>query len=108
MANDTNPLSELWVAATGASLLGWVHLVIHVSLGSDPKLEIGGLVVGEGARSQGVGRSLMEHAEDWAKARKIRKVRLTSNVARHGAHRFYEAIGLSRTKTSYTFEKDLS
>jgi GNAT superfamily N-acetyltransferase len=69
--------------------------------------EIGGLVVGESHRGQGVGQLLMQQAEEWARARGCRAVYLRTNVIRTDAHRFYERLGYTRIKTQHAFRKNL-
>ena len=74
---------------------------------ADPQAEIGGLVVDEDHRCCGVGRLLMQQAEQWAREKGCSEVYLRSNVVREGAHAFYEGIGYSSAKTSMAFRKAL-
>lgn len=68
-------------------------------------LYIDDLVVDEQSRNQGIGEKLMAHARDIAKGEKCACVRLSSNLQRLDAHRFYERIGM--TKQSFSFREDL-
>jgi GNAT superfamily N-acetyltransferase len=68
---------------------------------------VGGLVVDDACRRMGIGRSLMEQAEDWARTRGCSMVRLTSSSTRAAAHKFYEDIGYTNIKTQYSFIKPL-
>ncbi len=97
---------EVYVAeGAGGEVLGWVDLLIERALVSGNEVEITGLVVDESCRGQGVGRRLMEHAEQWARDRGCRSVRLRSNVVRAEAHAFYERLGYSVFKTQKNFRK---
>ncbi len=74
---------------------------------SDSRAEINALVVEEGHRSRGTGRILMQHAEQWARARGCSAVVLRSNVIRARAHAFYEKLGYQTLKTQKYFRKNL-
>jgi GNAT superfamily N-acetyltransferase len=84
-----------------------VHVSLRPLLETDRQAEIGGLVVDRAHRRQGVGRSLMAWAEDWARARGCVAVQLRSNVERQETPSFYENIGYHQTKLARTFRKAL-
>jgi GNAT superfamily N-acetyltransferase len=88
-------------------IAGWVHVCARFLVVVDLHAEIGGLVVDEGYRGCGIGKLLMQHAEEWARGQGCWTVYLRSNVVRTGAHAFYEKIGYSVIKTSLTFHKAL-
>ena len=46
-------------------ILGWIHVYVSLRLMIDPAGELGGLVVTENARNKGVGKRLLQKAEDW-------------------------------------------
>jgi GNAT superfamily N-acetyltransferase len=96
------------VAAIGASVVGWIHLHVWQGLESGPDVELGGLVVDERRRGEGIGRMLMMEAERWARERGCSRVRLRSNVTRTEAHAFYESVGYEIFKTQYAFQKTVS
>jgi GNAT superfamily N-acetyltransferase len=52
-------------------------------------------------RGQGIGRALMDHAQQEARRRDCRLLQLTSNAARTDAHRFYERAGFTRTHIGF-------
>ena len=88
-------------------LLGWVHIHFYPLIVSGLEAEIGGLIVDEGSRGQGVGKLLMRHAERWSKEKGCQALRLRSNIIRENAHAFYERIGYGKTKTQWVFRKEL-
>jgi N-acetylglutamate synthase-like GNAT family acetyltransferase len=88
-------------------VIGWVHVCVRHLVLADPQAEIEGLVVDEGYRHGGVGRSLMERAERWARAQGCAAVFLRSNVVREAAHVFYERIGYRHVKTQRAFRRRL-
>lgn len=88
-------------------VVGWVHVYKHPTLLHESVAEIGGLVVDTSARGSGIGRKLMQRAEDWARQRGLGRVVLRSNILRNEAHTFYERLGYSRMKTQHVFLKKL-
>jgi GNAT superfamily N-acetyltransferase len=94
-----------FVACVGNEVAGWIEVSIERRLQSAPFALIGGLVVKEGMRGQGIGRRLCQRAEAWSWERSVEKVRVTSRSARLDAHRFYARDGYEVVKTSLVFEK---
>jgi GNAT superfamily N-acetyltransferase len=90
-----------------SSLLGWVHIYLCPSLLTGLEAEIGGLIVDEGYRGQGIGKLLMRHAEAWSSEKGCQALRLRSNIIRVIAHTFYERIGYGKIKTQWVFRKKL-
>lgn len=98
----------VWVAETGdGSIAGWIHVFIKRLLESDREAEIGGLVIDENFRGRGVGKALVEHAERWASARRLKSVYVRSNIVRKDAHIFYQKLGYRIIKTQSAFRKPL-
>jgi GNAT superfamily N-acetyltransferase len=91
----------------GGQVVGLVQVFGRELLVVDRHAELGGLVVDGGHRGRGVGRLLMEQAEDWARARGCETLYVRSNVVREGAHQFYVGIGYDQIKTSRVFLKAL-
>jgi ribosomal protein S18 acetylase RimI-like enzyme len=98
------------LVAQGADrrVVGWVHVQVTYLLESDPRAEIWGLVVAEAARGTGVGRRLLESAEEWAVMLGMNAVVVRSNNVRVAAKGFYEHLGYHVTKTQNAFRKSLS
>ena len=88
-------------------IVGYIEIFPFRTIGSEPRIEIASLVVDESCRSQGVGRLLMDHAENWARARGFKEIGLRSNVIRERAHQFYENLGYRVNKTQKSFRKPL-
>lgn len=95
-----------FVAETKQSeVIGWIHASVTPLLEVDRRAEVHGLVVDERVRSQGVGRILLEAAENWARKKKCRGMSVRSNVLRERAHTFYLAHGYEHYKTQKAFRK---
>lgn len=92
----------------GTTIVGWIHVQATYLLECDTRGEIWGLVVSERARGTGVGRSLVEAAEEWALMRGLGVMALRSNSLRTEAQGFYEHLGYKITKTQNAFRKNLT
>ncbi len=92
-------------AAEDGGVAGWIHVHALHSLEADSCAEIGGLVVDQRRRRQGAGRALVARAEQWARERGFRNVRVRSNVLRREAHDFYPAMGFERNKTQHVYDR---
>lgn len=92
----------------GSVLCGWVAAEHRVLLESGERAEIVGLVVDNTLRRKGFGKSLVSSVETWAAKRGLSEVFVRSNIARDEAHRFYEGVGYSRTKTQHAYTKTIS
>ena len=82
---------------------GWRIVATTVTL---LKLYVDDLVTTEGARSQGVGRALLDALFEKARAAGCHILDLDSGVHRPDAHRFYMREGL--TITSFQFARSLA
>lgn len=94
-----------FVAVSEGAVAGWIEAELVHHLQSAPFVLIGGLVVKDGARGLGVGRTLCERVEEWAWELGVDTVRVTSRSTRADAHRFYLRDGYRLDKTSLVFEK---
>ena len=52
-------------------------------------------------QGRGIGRAMMEHARALCREAGCYKLTLSSNLAREGAHRFYDALGFERHGYSF-------
>ena len=87
--------------------VGWLHAARVEYFESGACVVINGLVVDSDCRGAGVGRLLLEQAEQWAREESIGIVRVWSSDQRHRAHRFYEREGYTVVKTQLAFVKTL-
>jgi ribosomal protein S18 acetylase RimI-like enzyme len=93
------------VAELDARVVGWIDAAIWDYVETGPFVVIGGLVVDNCYRRQGIGRLLMNMAEEYARSQGCAVVRLWSSSSRTAAHRFYEGLGYANIKTQYSFAK---
>jgi GNAT superfamily N-acetyltransferase len=107
-AITSQPGQAVFVAVRGDRVVGWLHAATRPILEFDLSAEIWGLVVDETARGSGIGRMLLEAAEQWAVDAGCGGMRVRSRVERSRAHAFYEREGYSKVKTQHVFEKPLA
>jgi len=100
--------ARLFVAHAGTLIVGWIHVQATYLMECDARAEIWGLVVSEKARGSGVGRRLVEAAEEWALMRGLTVMALRSNELRTEAQGFYEHLGYKVIKTQNAFRKNLA
>jgi len=102
-----NKTQALFVAQDKSEVLGYVSVSANYELLNGVQCRIGGLVVDAQARGRGLGTKLMAKAEEWAKSKGSKTMKLSSNVKRIDSHRFYEKIGYLKTKEQAAFSKKL-
>ena len=95
----------IYVAEEDEHLTAWIHVYRSRVLQTEPFAEIGGLVVDSQRRGAGIGRRLLETAEQWASANGLVAIRVRSSIVRSNAHLFYKRRGYDLEKTSHTFIK---
>jgi ribosomal protein S18 acetylase RimI-like enzyme len=101
--------ARLFVAQhAGNVIVGWIHVQATYMLESDARAAIWGLIVAEKARGSGVGRRLVEAAEEWALMRGLNVMAVNSNYLRLEAQGFYEHLGYKVMKTQNAFRKNLT
>lgn len=105
LANMEN--RAVFAACREARVVAWIDVGIVHHLQSEPYGEIGGLIVSSEYQGCGIGKKLVETAENWIRGRGITKVLVRSQIAREGAHAFYLRQKFSRIKTSAVFTKSL-
>jgi N-acetylglutamate synthase-like GNAT family acetyltransferase len=98
----------IYLAESVSEVIGFIHVHITNLIMVEPFAEIGGLVVAETQRGQGVGRTLMERAQAWATQKGLKVVNVRSNQVRTGAKGFYQHLGYSLVKTQNIFQLRLS
>lgn len=92
----------------GADILGWIHLMPQHLLYMPSRTELGGLFVRAEHRREGVGRALVNAAEEWARGEGYTEMVVRSNVARAESHAFYPGVGFRVEKTQKVYVKEIA
>jgi GNAT superfamily N-acetyltransferase len=95
--------ATVFVAETKGFVRGRVFVMEHITLGSEPFVEIHGLVVDADFRELGIGKALVEKAKHWGRERGFKVLRLRSNINRAEAPLFYPAIGFTLEKQQHVY-----
>jgi N-acetylglutamate synthase-like GNAT family acetyltransferase len=102
-----SPEHALLVAEVEGTVVGMVHVSRWATMVLDNAAEIGALVVADDWRSQGIGHTLLDAAEQWAMQRGCSTLQVRTNIVRQRAHEFYYQNGFRQIKTSLTLVKEL-
>jgi len=99
------PTDKIFIAEVDGEKVGYIHLSSYECTYSDSLKNILALVVDESYRKMGIGRKLIETAEEWAKGLGAKGIRLVSGYNRTTAHQFYLSYGYVLRKEQKNFIK---
>lgn len=100
---------SLYIAELEGQAVGWIYLLAGSDLLTGPTAEIGGLVVDQALRGQGIGHALLHFAGEWSRQHGCTELRVRSNTARDIRVRdFYQSAGFELVKTQYVLVKAVS
>lgn len=102
-----NNRERVFVAFKNDEVAGFVHAEKYHTLYYKSMVNILGLAVAKPYRNQGIGKALMQEAENWAKENNIDIIRLNSGITRKEGHRFYRSIGYGSEKEQIRFMKKI-
>ncbi len=102
-AIEADPRNHLFVAENEGRIVGtWqVTYIPYLSRGGNERAHIEAVRVASNRRGEGIGRAMMRHALDAAKARGCLLAQLTSDKTRPDAHRFYESLGFTASHSGF-------
>lgn len=98
---------EVLVGEAEGRVAGLIHLFARPAFDKPPEVVVQAIIVDAARRGRGIGKILMQAAEDWAVQRGYRSVSLHSKTARADAHKFYDALGYELIATSHLFRRRL-
>jgi N-acetylglutamate synthase-like GNAT family acetyltransferase len=96
---------QVFIAEKENTIVGYIHLIQSIRIGSNPFVEIAAFIIDESSRSIGVGSSLIGESEKWASTLGLKDIRIRSNIIRKEAHKFFQNRGFQNLKTQEVFLK---
>jgi GNAT superfamily N-acetyltransferase len=100
LGSDAN--ARAFVAESDGDIAGALTIHLRDTLNHDrPIAQITMLVVDENQRGSGIGRALVDAAEQFARDRGCHRINVTTQLMRAGAHAFYERVGYTHTGRRY-------
>ena len=100
------PNYRLFVAVDDQAVVGTFALLVMHNLAhrGTPSAIAEDVVVAKARQGQGIGRQMMAHAADQARAAGCYKLALSSNRKRKEAHAFYESLGFAQHGLSFVMD----
>jgi GNAT superfamily N-acetyltransferase len=95
---DTPEIGRLFVLRVDNRVVGMANALITVSTAQGaPVLLLEDVIVSRAARGGGLGRRLVEHVCDWARAQGMARVTLLADKDNAKALAFYDRLGFERS-----------
>jgi GNAT superfamily N-acetyltransferase len=104
---DASQYAVFVAELSGGQIAGWIGVYIFRAVEMETAAEINGLIVDETVRCYGIGKALLDAAEEWSRSVGCSVLSVRSNVIRERAHRFYTANCYQHVKTQKEFRKKL-
>lgn len=102
LASDSD---RIFVAVSDEAVVGYIHVNDYNVIYAPSMKNIMGIAVSSAYRRQGIGKSLFEKAEEWARLSGAKGIRLVSGSQRTAAHEFYLHMGYLNGKQQLNFKK---
>ncbi len=96
---------KIFVAESENNVVAYVHATDYDVIYAPHLKNIMGIAVLKEYEGNGIGKSLLEHIENWAEETGAAGVRLMSGETRLGAHLFYSRCGYESKKDQKNFLK---
>lgn len=96
---------QIFVAVVNGEVVGYVHANNYDLIYAPAMKNIMGIAVAKKCSHHGIGRSLLEKVEEWARQTGAKGVRLVSGSTRTDAHVFYRSCGYSGDKMQLNLKK---
>ena len=102
-----DPTNLLLVAEQNGEVVGFVHARNHDPVYAPPMKSVLALAVSEEHRQHGLGHTLVQAVEDWARETGASGVRVNAGELMNSALYFYKSLGYEYIATQYNFRKML-
>lgn len=100
------PFYRVYVAVLDGAVVGTYELLLMDNLAKRgaKSAVVEDVAVDPTVQKRGIGRSMMQHALEVARAHGAYKLALSSNLQRTQAHAFYEGLGFARHGVSFAVQ----
>lgn len=98
------PECDIYVALTGNGEVAGtfqIHFLKGLAFQGRPRVELESVHVRADRQGSGIGRAMMDHAEQLARRANACLIQLTSNRERQGSHAFYLRLGFDQSHLGY-------
>jgi predicted N-acetyltransferase YhbS len=97
--------NAVYVAEIEGQIVGYIYGIDYIHLYTDPMKYVMALAVDPFYHGRGIGKSLLQTLEDWAKEEGSAGMFLISGMDRTGAHAFYQHCGYTLRKEEKNYIK---
>lgn len=100
---DNDPNQYLIVVMNTNKIIGTCHctLIPSLTFKGSLRMQIEGVRVSQAFQNQGVGRGIINHAEQWGISHGAKITQLTTNKTRAQSMKFYEKLGFEPTHVGF-------
>lgn len=98
---------KIFLAVCDDEVIGYIYVNIYDVLYQEPIANIVSFILNMNKKHNGVGKTLIEAAENWAKDKGIKKARIVSDVNRTHGHSLFKKLGYVINETDFEFKKAL-
>lgn len=96
---------KIFIAVCDDEVIGYIYVNIYDVLYQEPIANVVSFILNMNKKHNGVGKTLIEAAENWAKDKGIKKVRIVSDVNRTHGHSLFKKLGYVINETDFEFKK---
>lgn len=98
---------KIFIAVSDDEVIGYIYANTYDVLYQEPIANIVTFVLNMNKKHNGVGKTLIDAVENWAKDNGLKEVRLVSDVNRTHAHSLFKKLGYNVNETDYEFKKSI-
>lgn len=98
---------KIFIAVCDDEVIGYIYVNIYDVLYQEPIANVVSFILNMNKKHNGIGKTLIEAAENWAKDKGIKKARIVSDVNRTHGHSLFKKLGYVINETDFEFKKAL-
>lgn len=98
---------KIFIAVSDGEVIGYIYANTYDVLYQKPIANVVTFVLNMNKKHNGVGKTLIDAVENWAKDKGLKEVRLVSDKNRTHAHSLFKKLGYNVDETDYEFKKSI-